>query len=429
MNNLKVVLQTIKIYTFSSTAKDSLLLFLGTVFSTLFSLAITVVLTHSLSTDTFGLFITAVAFSQMVFDIFELGINPSVVRFTSGAEQTIKERFVFHSLILKILVGIMTVISVILLAQPISENVFHNNSMIDYIRISSLGIGLMMLIMWGQSVLQALQKFPALALSNILTNLSRLLLIIIFIMLGLQNPLSLYWGFQLALLIVLIVLVFNVKPRFNLSSIRLEYIKKILKFGLPIGLAFALAAVYTKLDQILVLKLAGESAAGFYGLAFKVAALLILISTAFSSAIIPRFASLHPRDFNGYFRKTLLVVIGLAFIAIITIPVVSILIPLIFGSEYIASVPIYQILIIGISAFVISTPFSAVIVYKYNKTKFQLWVSIVALLLVWFGLNLLIPLYGGNGAAIAISAMYIVQLAIIVPYYLTLVKREKMEIS
>ena len=82
---------------------------------------------------------------------------------------------------------------------------------------------------------------------------------------------------NLSLITVVIVVLVNLKIGFNYKFKYIEY-HEIIKFGLPIGLSFAIAALYTRLDQLLVFRYLGEEAAGIYGLAAR----LMLILKSFS---------------------------------------------------------------------------------------------------------------------------------------------------
>ena len=140
---------------FSSTAKDSYKMLLGNVISSLCGFLIITLLTRSISVDEVGLFITALTFTQLVTDLFELGINPASINFLSQGNKS----FLKSSFLLKSLVAISVSALIFLMAGPIANFVFKNESITAYIQISALGIFFLQLLNWAQTIFQTEKRF------------------------------------------------------------------------------------------------------------------------------------------------------------------------------------------------------------------------------------------------------------------------------
>ena len=408
----------------TQTAKDSGILFIGSILATLFGFLLVVILTRNLSTNEFGLIITALVFTQLIADVSEFGINTSTLNFVSSAAKKIRDKYISVTFILRVLISIIVSAALYFFANHISKLFFNTSNMTSFIQISSIGILLFMIISWGQGVFQAERRFVVSAIAGGSINFLRTIVVVLLITLGIFNVTSIFLSIQLVLLIIVPFVLFNIGVNFFKGNVKSIDFKKVITFGLPVGFSFTLAAIYTKLDQILIFNLAGSEQAGVYGLAFRTASFLILISASLNSAFAPRFASLHPSDFPNYFNKTMYASLGLGFISLLGIPLSQLFFPLIFGEKFNAAIIPFQILLLGMVSFIIYSPFYSAIIYKFKKTKFPFLTSILSLTLVYYLLNLLIPLYQSIGAAVAVSAVYIIQMFLSIGYFIYL-KREK----
>lgn len=409
----------------SKTAKDSIVLLIGSAVATGLGFFLTVILTRSLTPATFGLFITALTFSQLVTDLFELGINPAVINFVSSSFGQEKAALLKTSFLAKLIIALLISSLVFLLAPWISTIIFKSETIIPFIKFSALGIFLLMLLNWGQTVFQAEKRFVLSTLVSGSVNFLRVLAVVGLIALGIFNSFNAYLVLQ-AVLILSLTLVFLkegwmfLKTRNNITDYQ-----KIARFGLPIGLGFSLAAIYSRLDQILLFNIAGEKEAGIYGLALRVMSALIFAAMALSTATTPRFASLHPQDFRTYFKKALLATSGLGVLSVGVIITAPIFFLLLFGSKFQEATVPFQILMIGAIFFIITSPFNNAILYKFKKPRFSFFVSIFSLVLIWFLLNFLIPLYKSSGAAAAVTIVYGLQLILSLGYFFILDKKER----
>jgi O-antigen/teichoic acid export membrane protein len=201
------------------------------------------------------------------------------------------------------------------------------------------------------------------------------------------------------------------------QNISFKYFKDVLKFGLPVGVGFAIAAIYTRIDQILLFNILGKEEAGIYGFAYRIATVILFASFAFNSALNPRFASLSPDKFIAYFKKASLATGALALSCLVAIPLAPFVIPPLFGQNYAQAVLPFQILVLGSAFFVLYSPFNSAILYRYKKPYFSLIVSVISLVSLYLLLMYLIPVYKSVGTAMAISLIYFCQLIISVLYF------------
>lgn len=410
------MLKDLRLLLFSGTSKDTSVLFLGTVFSTILNLLIVLILTRNLSTSDFGLFITALVFMQLVGDMFELGVNSATLGFLPKLFGPERLSYLGQVIILKSLISVVVGVLVFLLAPFISINILNSEQILPLVRISSFGILFLMVITWYQTFAQVERKFFLSSLINLSPNVLRFLTLAIVLLLGFFNLGNAFYFYNLVLLIV--VLFIGYRLRSVIFKLKVDRViqSKILKFSLPIGLGFAAAAIYTRLDQLMIIRLVGEDEAALYGLASRLATVFVFAVASLTSAMVPRVVGMAEKDFKSYFKKIILVDVFLVLLAIVVM-IFAPLIPLIFGDSYKNSMVPFQIMMIGMIFFTLSAPFSSIIVYRFKKTVFSFYLSLGSLVLVFVLLNLLVPIYKGNGAAFTLTLIYILQFLICLLYY------------
>jgi len=117
--------------------------------------------------------------------------------------------------------------------------------------------------------------------------------------------------------------------------------------GFPLLVSGFLVVVTMHCDRLLLIRLAGEKAAGLYAAAARMTELLYILPVALGAAFLPRLAALHGSDAEGYARTArkagavlVLTAVGVAAAVSIAAPVV---IPTILGEAYRAAADVWRI--------------------------------------------------------------------------------------
>ena len=188
-------------------------------------------------------------------------------------------------------------------------------------------------------------------------------------------------------------------------------VKNVLARTYPFGLESFLFLVYYRIDLILLRYLVNEEAAGFYGASvIFMAAVYLLPSVLYQKFLLPkihRWAYEESNQFKVFIRKgsILLFAAGL-FVMFIIWYTGEHLIQLVFGDEYYPSISLLMLLSLAI-------PFRYLAVHLGSVlcTRDLIWTNLkitgfTASLNVFLNF-LLIPQYGGAGAAVATVLSYI----------------------
>lgn len=408
----------------STTAKDSGTLLLGIIITSVGGFLITLALTRSLAPADFGLFVTALIFSQMVAEMFEFGIRPAVLNFVSSNQGETKLKFMKITFIISLVLALAVSLTTLFASPFLAAFIFKNSYMAVYIKYASIGIFLLMLLYWGQANFQAHRLFLNSVVTTSSINVLRLISILALLLLGIKQPDKLFLIFQSIIILSLIFVLLNQKTNFLFTKITRKMFNKVIVFTLPVGFGYMLLAIYSRLDQIMVFNITGKLQAGFYGLSFQLSNFLLFTSIALTSAAIPRFTSLNNKDFKTYFIKILSASFLLVLLSLISIPLSYFIIPVIFGKNFLPSVAPFQILVIGVVFYILSAPFLMAILYRFKKSKFISLIYLLSLILIFFLLSYLIPLSGITGAAISVALVYLIQLLISVGYFFKLATKD-----
>jgi O-antigen/teichoic acid export membrane protein len=183
----------------------------------------------------------------------------------------------------------------------------------------------------------------------------------------------------------------------------------LLRRSWPLAISSVAAALYLKLDIILLTNLSSSSESGLYGAAARLSEIWYFIPSLLMTAMFPSFLEVHRRgglEFQNFLQDLLdmLAAIG-TFIALVVTATAPVIINLLYGPNY---APAATILVVHIWAGLFI--FMRAVLSKWLVAEDLYIYSLVTHAsgaVANIGLNLvLIPRYGGLGAAIATLISY-----------------------
>ena len=187
-------------------------------------------------------------------------------------------------------------------------------------------------------------------------------------------------------------------------KVSFQKMKYLLQEAWPLILAGTLYTIYTRIDQIMLGDMIGDSSVGIYAAAVKISEGWMFIPVVIATSFFPAMLNARKNSYSLYLERTQHLLNLMAFLGVIAglgiIFVASPFVNLAFGESYAESSLVLTIHIWG----GIFTAMSA-IAYRYfiaeglQKSSFYRGLSglVVNIILNYF----LIPLYGAVGAAIA----------------------------
>ena len=261
---------------------------------------------------------------------------------------------------------------------------------------------------WFQSQVQA--KYPAIAKSTSLVIAAGIKVALVLSGAGVVAFAFAHTA-QFMLAALILAMLYKGTTAVSLTTWKASFAKakELLSQGWIIYLGSIFAVVYMKIDQVMLKWMIGAEEVGVYAVAAQLSEAWYFLPTAIVASFFPKLIKLHEADparFNQRFQQLFDVLFILAIVVAILVSLVAgPLIALLFGAEYQNSA---SILTIHIWAGV----------FIFMRAAFSRWILIEGALmfslitqglgaLANIGLNLLlIPRYGGEGAAMATLISY-----------------------
>jgi O-antigen/teichoic acid export membrane protein len=180
--------------------------------------------------------------------------------------------------------------------------------------------------------------------------------------------------------------------------------RKIFRSAFPLGLAYIIVALYAGIDVVLLDRMVGDEAVGYYNASYKFVYQAIVIPVALMNSIFPLMSdywNTNREKLKALFQKAFdyMVLMAIPLGMVVTVTARK-LILLIYGEDYVPSILALRILIWGAAVMFMSIVFGGMMV-ALNEQKKSLVIDGCALALN-FSLNLLlIPAMTFIGASVA----------------------------
>ena len=390
----------------TTTFKQTSITFSGTIINGLLGALFYILTARFLGPAAFGLMSVAVTTLTLVADIGDLGSNTGIVNFIPrylNEDKTKALRFLKLGLEVKLFVALTVFILGWFLSPYISSEILLKPELSVPLKIVFSGVGFSLLFSFIISTLQAFQRFWSWSILQIATNSLRVILVLSLIYLGsftLNNNLLIYIvvpfiGFTAGLLLI---------PRQFLSvTSEKDVAKEFFKYNKWVALFTIIAAIGARIDTYISARLLTSTQLGFYSASLQLVQVVPQIVVSIHTVVAPKMASMGKiEELVKYIKKTQIMVLGLAGLGLLSIPLVILLIPILYGPEYVPTIPIFVVHLFAMLVFLISVPVHMAIFYYFSYPKLFFWLSFVQLILVSSLSFFLIPEIGVIGAALAV---------------------------
>lgn len=412
----------------TATFKQSSVTFVGTVLNGALGAVFYILSARHLGPAGFGLMSVAIAVLTLVADIGDFGTDTGLVNFVAryiDKKQEQAFRFLKLGLEIKIIIGVLVLFLGLVVSSPIAEHIFNKPELTKALFIALAGVLSVLLFSFITHTLQAFQRFWAWSGIQVGTNAFRILVLfpaLFYGKLNLESTMVIYITMPILGFLVGLALIprrfIKVKGEFSVAKEFFHYNKWVAAFTV-------VAAFSSRLDTFLSARLLSSADVGFYSAANQLVKIVPQLVTALGTVIAPKMASMRTRqDFVSYFKKTQLMVAAICFLGLASIPVVSLLVPVLYGHEYLASIPLFVVLLLAMLVFLFSVPVHNAVFYYFSYPKLFFWLALGHLLII-AGLGWeLISIFGAMGAAITVLAGAIFNFIVPAVWVLRAVNRE-----
>ena len=389
----------------SKIGKDSAIVLTGNILGAGLGFIATILITRTLGPAEFGLFSVALAVMGITAQISDFGISTGLVRFASLYLKTDNQKanlMLKVSLKLKLFIGIMVFLIGFFASESLAINVFGKPELIFLLELAFIGAFGSSLVGYISTTLQARQSFAKFAYINLIDPLIKLTLIVL---LFLTYNLNLHSALATVIIIPFIAFLIGslIVPRDFLKTKgdEKEALHELYHFSKWILVSVFCVMIFNRLDVFMLTYFKTAEVVGYYSAAYTFAFVFPLITGTITTILLPKISKISEKvQLREYIYNSLKFTTPIIFPLIILLFVSRPTILFIYGSAYLPSAIIFQILIVSFALSIIINPIS-LIIYSLNMPKILAYLNIMQLIFNFLGNLFLIPLYGAVGAAIA----------------------------
>ncbi len=421
-------IKDLRLHLESSTFRQSAITLSGTVLNGLLGILFYIVLARNLSPSDFGIVAICIALLTLISDVADFGTNSGLVRFISSNISDHKNvyRFLKLSLLVKLGVGILVIILGFVIGPFLAVNVFNKPELISPLSLVLVGVLGSLLFSYATSYLQAYQKFLHWSVLNVGSNLFRLVLVFLLIIMGTLNSMNSLFVYVVLPFVGFLLVLFVMPFRKIVTSYDVTELKShLISFNLWVGITTIIYAISLRLDTFLNTSLLDTTQVGIYSVANQISLIVPQIISAIGIVSAPKFASFDTKfKMMEYFKKLMFFVGILALLGLMALPLGGYLLPVVYGDKYLEAVPIFMILAVAMIIYLVSTPINVAIYYFFGKPKVFVLVSFVHLLTIGLLGYYQIKNFGLMGAAITVFWGMVVNFVIPLIFFIRLVKQK-----
>lgn len=385
-------------------AKNTIYLTFASVAQKIFSFIYFTLLARFIGVENTGLYITALSFSSLFSVLTDLGLNPVLIR--EGAKD--------NQSIANVLGNILTIkLFLVAIAYGILNLVVYLMGYGTELRGLILISGLIMVLdSFSLSFYGALRSLQNLSFESIGVAGGQLVTVmvglavlyfkgsvmILLLALAAGSLFNALWGLS--------ALIWNYhwRPRFFFTPKLLE---TIIRYAAPFALAGIFVKVYSYIDVVMLSKMLGSEAVGWYGVAAKITFAFQFIPMAFAASLYPAMSNFFVHDKN---RLKITFEKGMLYLSMLALPIgagliaiAGIFVSKVYGASYQSSILPLQImagsLIFSFLGFPIGSLLNAC--HRQNIQTAAMGATMVLNIVMNF---ILIPWIGIIGSAVAALA-------------------------
>jgi O-antigen/teichoic acid export membrane protein len=385
----------------TSIAKNTAFMTLASIGQKLVAFVYFTLIARQIGADGTGKYFIALAFTTVFVVFVDMGFSNVLVREAAKAKEKMQQYF-STVLSIKVLFGVLTYLAVILAINLLGYSLEIRH--LVYLSAVTMLFDSLHLTIYG--ILRAIGELKWEAIGILGSQTLTLIMGTFFLYTG-RPLIFLILAFTIPsfLNVCYAAIVLRRKYRITLKP---EFDRQVFKYLGRIAIPFALAAIFARVygyvDSILLSKLVGNEAVGWYSIAHKITYAFQFIPLALIAVLYPRFSEYFERD-----KKKLAYIFerGLKYLLLIAFPIavgIGVLaqdiVFYLYTPEYANSVLPLQVLMSSLVFSFVSFPIGAFL-NACNKQVTQT-VIVAIVMIVNVALNLvLIPRYGLVGAAVA----------------------------
>ena len=390
--------------------KGSFIIFIFKVFGAISLFLTYILIPRYYGVETFGIFNLIFATLMIATVVSRIGLDTYVVRVIPSLERQNKE----ISLFLKTVIKILIITSLLVTTTVFLASDFINNYIFKSIDASNYLVGLLFMIFPYTlfnvlvEVLRGLDEIKFYALfRNLSQNFSIAVLLIVSIVTAkLYDPIYILYSAILFITLLLIIVLYKFLKKRDITILQKgKYNKKILKHSYPMFLAASVMFLMSYVDSFMISYYLDEYQVGIYNACISLSLMLTFIPMAIGGYISPKISKAYSennsKEIKDIFKHSIKIIF------IVTLPIFLIMFIFadfflnLFGEAFTVATTTLLITNIAFLSEALTGPVGFILNMTDNQHTFMR-ILIVSLIINILFNALLIPIYGINGAGVAI---------------------------
>lgn len=367
--------------------------------------------TRILSPEQYGIYSLINVISQILVILCSLSMEQSFVRFFYEEEDESRGKLLYTTLFPFFILGVIFFIFLFIFREKISIFIIGKNENVIWVYLI-FSIFFRTLNIFSTLVIRMKQRGNLYSLITVLLKVFEFVFILLLYPYFGNNYKTLIFAMLFSNIVTGLISVLLERKMWSLKNLKNKCKttkKELIYFSLPLVLTMGLNWLFGSLDKITIKMFKDLGEVGIYSGAFKVVSLLTVIQSGFTTFWTPtalEHYSKNPKD-TLFYKKANDYLSFIFFILGINILLFRNVVGILLGDKFYESIYVMPTLVFIPIMYLISETTMMGIGFK-KKSKYFLYVSIIATISNFIGNIILVPYLGARGAAISTGIAYIV---------------------
>lgn len=299
------------------------------------------ILAQSLGAEQRGIVAGAIAPLILLLGVATLGI-PEAATYYIANRSTAPRRVIIRGVMLIALFGTVACVIVILVALPLAGG---NDQLAQLIQLSSLALPLALITLVFRAAAAGLHAWTLIAIERAIFGLVRLGGFITLLVLGHLNALSATLVMAASTFVGALAYTRLLRRRVASTDPDNSNSESLLRFGTRFWIGSIAGVLLARLDQVLMVPLSTATELGLYAVAVSIAEIPLVVSLAVRDVTFSVEA-----ESSSYGRVTAAARITTAVVLALAVGIIAVsypVVPVLFGPEFVGSIPALAILLMG----------------------------------------------------------------------------------
>jgi lipopolysaccharide exporter len=363
------------------------------------------IISRSVSVSDFGLFNISLSVILLFQPLINFGMLGTMIKFVSSHLSRGQEDEAVHVvkavLAIKVTLSLIMMALVFLLADALSQHVFHLPSLAPLLRMAAWGILFLSMFNYVKATLWAYKKFLSYVVIQFLTDAAKVLTISVLFMISALTVFSAVSVFSLFPILGICLGFVYFRHVFSSKGGHTNKLYlRLFSFGKWLFLSNLGRRFFLYIGVILLARMLDSEAAGIYGLALNLTYIFPIIVATLTSVLLPEVSRFREKkQFTVYYWLSLKISAGFGIILVPVLFFAKDIILFFFGERYLDSIPIFVWLAMGFLFFAISHILCPILL-ALDKPHIVTYADLMSVCAMFVGCYLFIPYLGVLAPAI-----------------------------